>query len=580
MSDVSLCAAIRDAHPGATTTISDGERVVPVPAVLDDAMRFAEYLAKQPEGTLVVVHTKSTMARAVVSLAADAAGLPAMHVDPRVSDPRVSAHQPGLVIGDHVPPGVKGESTAAGPGLWSWVQGEPQQLTAIPARSQIFLTSGSTGRPVAVVRSAQQIITDCQRIAGFLGYASGTAVAAATGVYHAYGFAFGLIGPMLAGASARYCSPMSTPSQLVRAIRGEQARTFLGTAYQLKMLAAVDVTAIPSLRQIISSGTAPDLESGKALDRRGGLTVYNAYGSSETGAISLARIHQGSAPGDAGPLLPGIEAALDPAVQVGDGQELLLRTASLAAGYLAADGVTLDPLAVADGWYRTGDLAKLSGNNTGREITLCGRLSNVINVGGRKLTPSEVEPVLCAHPRVAEAQVLGEPDTIRGQVPVARVVPSGELDLDELLAWCRERLAPHQVPRRFDVLTELPRSSMGKLLKNIPPARSLGAEGKHGDEGPPDPAPVLARLRQDRHLPDGSRGNARPGTRAEQSGVRCRGHSRIHRRSRDSQGAGAGLGRAVAGSPSCICSYSSERLGPGEPESPGQGDGGAGRGSG
>lgn len=474
MSDVSLCAAIRDTGAGAMTAISDGERAMPLPAVLGDAMRLAEFLAKQPQGTLVVIHTKSTLARAVASLAADAASLPALH-----ADPRVAAHQAGLVIRDHVPSGVKGEGTPASPGLWSWMQGEPRQLTAVPARSQIFLTSGSTGRPVAVVRPAEQVITDCRRIAGFLGYASGTTVAVATGVYHAYGFAYGLIAPMLAGASTRHTSPMSTPSQLMRAIHGEQAPTFLGIAFHLRMLAAaVDVTAIPSLRQIVSSGTAPDLESGKTLARQDGLTVYNAYGSSETGAISLAQIHQGSAPGDAGTLLPGIEAALDPAVQVGDGQELLLRTDSLAAGYLAADGVTLDPLAVTDGWYRTGDIAKLggskatgSGNNTGKQITLCGRLANVINVAGKKLTPGEVEPVLCAHPHVAEAQVLGEPDTRRGQVPVARVVPSGELDLDELLAWCRKRLAPHQVPRRFDVLTALPRSPMGKLLKNVPPAR-------------------------------------------------------------------------------------------------------------
>lgn len=469
MSDVSLCAAIRDTRPGPMTTISDGGQAVPLPAVLDDAMRLAEYLAKQPQGRLVVIHTKSNLARAVVSLAADAAGLPALH-----ADPRVSAHQAGLVIRDHVPSDVKGEGTPVGSGLWSWPQGEPRQLTGVPAPSQIFLTSGSTGRAIAVVRPAQQVITDCQRIAGFLDYASGTTVAVATGVYHAYGFAYGLIAPLLAGASARYSSPMSTPSQLVRAVREGQARTFLGVAYHLRMLAAaVDVTGIPSLRRIVSSGMAPDLESGKALDLRDGLTVYNAYGSSETGAISLARIHQGTAPGDAGTALPGIEAALDPAVRVGDGQELLLRTASLAAGYLAADGTTLDPLAVTDGWYRTGDLAKLSAHEAaGLQITLCGRLSNIINVGGKKLTPGEVEPVLCAHPRVAEAQVLGEPDTIRGQVPVARVVPAGELDLDDLLAWCRARLAPHQVPRRFDVLTELPRSPMGKLLKNIPPAHS------------------------------------------------------------------------------------------------------------
>jgi long-chain acyl-CoA synthetase len=168
--------------------------------------------------------------------------------------------------------------------------------------------------------------------------------------------------------------------------------------------------------------------------------------------VTLSPVTGREPSGDVGVPLPGVLARVD-----GTG-ELLLRTESLAAGRMV-DG-RLEPLPAADGWFRTGDLAELAGPR----LRLRGRLADVINVAGRKVAPREVEQVLAAHPAVAEAQVLGVDDPARGRVPLARIVRRHPVTDTELVRWCRGRLAPYQLPHRFEFVSELPRSVAGKLL--------------------------------------------------------------------------------------------------------------------
>jgi acyl-CoA synthetase (AMP-forming)/AMP-acid ligase II len=93
----------------------------------------------------------------------------------------------------------------------------------------------------------------------------------------------------------------------------------------------------------------------------------------------------------------------------------------------------------------------------------------MINRGGLKVFPDEVEEVLRSHPSVIDAGVVGVPDARLGEVPVAYVVPAtapAELDVDELQQWCRDRLAPYKVPVGIEPIDRLPRNEIGKLLRN------------------------------------------------------------------------------------------------------------------
>lgn len=140
-------------------------------------------------------------------------------------------------------------------------------------------------------------------------------------------------------------------------------------------------------------------------------------------------------------------------------------------GITLFDGYLDDPVTTAasfrDGWFLTGDRARC--DDDGR-FFFDGRRSDVLKVAGENVSTVEVEAVLTAHPNVLEAAVVGAPDDVRDEVPVAFVVPRDRaevLSVDELATWCSERLAKAKVPRDFTVLDELPRTSVGKIRKFI-----------------------------------------------------------------------------------------------------------------
>jgi fatty-acyl-CoA synthase len=114
-----------------------------------------------------------------------------------------------------------------------------------------------------------------------------------------------------------------------------------------------------------------------------------------------------------------------------------------------------------DGWLRTGDVAERDGDGVYR---IKGRLKDMYISGGENVYPAEVEAVLHEHPHVEDAAVLGVADEQWGEVGIAFVV--GRASEEELLEWCRARLARFKVPKSFRFVGELPRNGMGKVQKD------------------------------------------------------------------------------------------------------------------
>ncbi len=119
-----------------------------------------------------------------------------------------------------------------------------------------------------------------------------------------------------------------------------------------------------------------------------------------------------------------------------------------------------------DGWLQTGDLATIDGEGY---VTIMDRIKDMINRGGEKIFCVEVEEVLCSHPGVLEAAVLGVPDPVYGEAVKACVVPrpGARVEAEEIRAWVRERLAKFKVPRDVTVLEALPRNPNGKVVKGL-----------------------------------------------------------------------------------------------------------------
>ncbi|WP_055478511.1 AMP-binding protein [Sphaerimonospora mesophila] len=133
---------------------------------------------------------------------------------------------------------------------------------------------------------------------------------------------------------------------------------------------------------------------------------------------------------------------------------------TLFAGYL--DDPETTAACFRDGWFVTGDRGGVDADGN---VYFAGRGGDVLKVAGENVSVVEIEAVLAGHPGVFEAAVVGEPDPIRDEVPVAYVVPRGGARLDDLDGWCAERLAKSKRPVRFEVVDALPRTSVGKVRK-------------------------------------------------------------------------------------------------------------------
>jgi acyl-CoA synthetase (AMP-forming)/AMP-acid ligase II len=224
------------------------------------------------------------------------------------------------------------------------------------------------------------------------------------------------------------------------------------------------VTDLSPLRYVRSI-TAPlsPLQARRFRDRFG-IAVLNSYGQTEIGgeivgwSAADSREHGEAKLGSVGRPHAGVELRTD----AGSG-ELEVRTPALSAGY--ADGGDLADRLTPDGWFRTGDVARIDDDGF---VWIEGRLSDMINRGGLKVFPGEVEEVLRLDPAVADAAVVGEPDDRLGEVPVAYVEPAaGRVapTSDGLSGLCREHLAPYKVPVRVEVVDALPRNEVGKVQK-------------------------------------------------------------------------------------------------------------------
>jgi long-chain acyl-CoA synthetase len=217
------------------------------------------------------------------------------------------------------------------------------------------------------------------------------------------------------------------------------------------------------------SGAAPcPWEVASAWRARTGARIVRGYGSTEMfRPLSYRADDPADHPECVGRPVPGVAIRVidDDGLEVRAGEEgeLLIRTPAVMDGYL--DDPTETAAVLSDGWFRTGDLARVTADGY---VTIVGRKRERIKRGGYSIFPTEVETVLLTHPAVAEAAVIGVPDAALGEEIAAFVAlkPGLAASADDLIAWCRERLAAFKYPRKVTLVTALPRSATGKILKS------------------------------------------------------------------------------------------------------------------
>jgi long-chain acyl-CoA synthetase len=354
---------------------------------------------------------------------------------------------------------------------------EPAASTARhdPDVALIQFTSGTTGRPKPVLLLHSGVLALLDGVIRKL--RSGTAKAASpmpnlipvslslwAGIYNVL-FAFRV------GAPIVILGPFDT-QRFAEVVRRFGIRSTVLPPAAMTMLADDESIADLSPLRYVRSITAPlsPLQARRFRDRFG-IAVLNSYGQTEIGGeivgwnASDSRQFGETKLGSVGRPHEGVELRIvddhGGVVATDQSGELWVRTPALSAGY--ADGTDLGDRLTGDGWFRTGDQGRVDADGF---LWIEGRVSDMINRGGLKVFPAEVEEVLRLAPDVVDAAVIGMPDDRLGEVPWAFVEPrGGAADPRRLDDLCRQHLVPFKVPAGYSSVESLPRNSIGKVVK-------------------------------------------------------------------------------------------------------------------
>lgn len=350
--------------------------------------------------------------------------------------------------------------------------GSPERL---PARQpeEIFVyqySSGSTGRPKLVPRTHGQCAAEAA-LYGELGMSTEDTILSAVPLFHTYGMGACIFGGAVSGATVVILEDphpfLLRRHRALELIEAERVTVFPGVPFNFRLMAEAPAGGdLSSLRLCFSAGTALPRSSFEAFGERFGVLVRQLYGSTETGIISanmsddpVATFESVGAPlGEAEIQIVDDEGESMPVGELG---EVTVRSPAATGGYAEMDEPNRQ--AFRDGWYFTGDLGRLDEDGM---LYLAGRKKLLIEIGGYKVDPIEVQDVVEAHPSVEEAIVVGVPGKVEGEEAIKAVaVTSEDCDERELIAFCRERLANFKVPQVVEFRDEIPKSPLGKILR-------------------------------------------------------------------------------------------------------------------
>lgn len=286
--------------------------------------------------------------------------------------------------------------------------------------------------------------------------------------FHSFGLTAMTVVPLVLGATVHY-QPRFSPLAVVDAIREKQVTIFMGVASMYAALLGLrhaQPEMLSSLKLAVSGGEPLPISVAAAFANRFGITICEGYGLTETSPVVAINRPWAHRPGSVGHPLPGVQVRITDESgrdrPAGEEGEICIRGRCVMAGYHNQPRATAEVLF--DGELRTGDLGRIDQDGY---LFITGRAKELIIVAGENVAPREIEEVLLQHPAIMEAAVIGVPDDLRGEIPVAFVVlrEGAAAGANELREHCRSRLAGYKVPREIRIEPDLPRAASGKILK-------------------------------------------------------------------------------------------------------------------
>ncbi len=339
--------------------------------------------------------------------------------------------------------------------------------------SDVVFTSGTTGRPKGAMLTHGASVWTYEAWTDSVGLRAGDRVLMVYPFFHTAGLKAGILACALQGC-ALIPHPVFGAESVMARVEQERITVLPGPPAIFQSILTAPSLArfdLSSLRLGITGAAMVPVDMVEAMHTDLGFEdVLTAYGLTEThGTVSACRHGDPveTVATTVGRPLPGVEVrTVDNGgipCEVGTTGEIVVRGFNVMNGYLD-DADSTNQAIDSDGWLHSGDVGTIGEDGN---LRITGRMKDIFIVGGFNASPAEIEEMILRHPSVAEVGVVGAPDQRLGEVGMAFVAPRAgqQIDPDELVSWCRGRMANYKVPRHVEIVTHLPLNASGKVMR-------------------------------------------------------------------------------------------------------------------
>ncbi|MBI2653520.1 long-chain-fatty-acid--CoA ligase [Candidatus Woesearchaeota archaeon] len=334
--------------------------------------------------------------------------------------------------------------------------------------SIIFYTSGTTGKPKGAALTQLNVTSNIKALQQAWKWAENDIFLLTLPLYHIHGIGVALCGALHVG-NFTILKKKFVAEEVLETISKRKVTLFMGVPtmyFKLLEVEGIEKYNISSMRLFVSGSAPLSRDLFYKLKKAFGHEVLERAGMSES-MMNFSNPYDGErVPGSVGPCLPGVKVRIVDKnfndVPVGTEGEILIKGPNVFHGYWNKSHYNKQVFK--DGWFVTGDVGKIDEKNY---VYIIGRSKDVIISGGINIYPREIEDVIESMPQVKECAVVGVPDKEFGESVKAYVVLNSKAKLaeDEVIDFCKEKLASFKKPKFVEFLDALPKNTMGKMLK-------------------------------------------------------------------------------------------------------------------
>ena len=337
----------------------------------------------------------------------------------------------------------------------------------------IIYTSGTTGKPKGAMLTHRNFIANVEQCLGRVALSNKDTFLCLLPMFHSFSWTVCVLIPLCLGSATVIIESIQPFGEVIKQILRHRVKIFVAVPPIYAALLRVPfwrpLKFINPLRLCIAGAAALPVPVHQAFEAKFGIPLMEGYGLTEASPVVCLNPEEKRVPGSIGKALPGIrlrivdEAGQD--VPPGGVGEICIQGENVMKGYYHQDQATRDAfLDEAHQWLRSGDLGHIDADGY---VTISDRKKDLIIVKGLNVYPKEVEDVLLSHAAVQDAAVIGLQDETGDELILAYVTlkEGAQVDKQDLLKLCRKSLAPYKCPRDLEVRKELPKNTLGKVLK-------------------------------------------------------------------------------------------------------------------